>query len=137
MMRATQSAAIAGGLVVGAVSLAVCLFLLWCSAATSLAAHVGGGPASEPNIVAETMLLLSGVETVAHMNVANYACFAVMVVLVVVLSRVEGALVSVEQAIEKKAKLPSVELVRHINDNYDTALRLGGVAHKEKRMRKR
>ncbi|KAF8298845.1 hypothetical protein TcYC6_0070730 [Trypanosoma cruzi] len=139
LLGAASNVATAGGLIAGVIVLAVFLFTCWGSLVSAVLAFLPEGfLASLPpssNFLFETIRLVSFVETVKYMSLANYVCFAVFLILVLLLSAVEEAMITVKEAIEEKAKLPSTELVRQMNGKYDHALAVSGNAYKVKQVR--
>ncbi|RNF09022.1 hypothetical protein TraAM80_02419 [Trypanosoma rangeli] len=137
LLEAVRMQATAAGLIAGTIALSVFLFTSWGSVVSAFVVSFFLGPLASPSSSAffsEAVLLLSCVETIKHVTLANYMCFALLLMLVLLLSSVEEALVVVKESLQKKAKLPSTELLRQMNGSYERAFAVSGSAHKMKQL---
>ncbi|ESL10347.1 hypothetical protein TRSC58_01923 [Trypanosoma rangeli SC58] len=136
LLEAVRMQATAAGLIAGTIALSVFLFTSWGSVVSASMSSFLGPLASPSSSVffSEVMLLLSCVETIKYVTLANYMCFALLLLLVLLLSAMEDAVVVVKESLRKKAKLPSTELLRQMNGNYERALAVSGGAHKMKQL---
>ncbi|KAH9601823.1 hypothetical protein LSM04_008297 [Trypanosoma melophagium] len=134
LMRSSVLLGSTGGLIIGSIVLAACLLLIWCGVASPVAERFN--KELEPSLLTETLRLAAAPKSVQEMNLANIMCFAIMVILVVVVGLLDEAMIIVKESIETKAKLPSSELVAYINHSYEDALARSGVAHKVKQMKR-
>ncbi|ORC92029.1 uncharacterized protein TM35_000042430 [Trypanosoma theileri] len=123
-----------GGFTLGTIVLVGCLLLIWYNTVSTIAVRFTGG--KEATLLTEILHLATGLQSIQAMNLANVVCFAIMILLVVLVSLLDEAMIIVKESIEAKAKLPSSEIVRHINHSYERGLARGGIAHKAKQMKR-
>ncbi|SCU69708.1 uncharacterized protein TEOVI_000127700 [Trypanosoma equiperdum] len=109
----------------------VVLFVLWTSATSrtvnSLPQELLLGLGNVDDIL--TAITLK--DSLRNMNMANIICFALLILLVILLSLVEGVLIRMKSDLEECAKLPPVTLVQHMNNSYRAGLENSGLAYRE------
>ncbi|KAG8346483.1 hypothetical protein ERJ75_001738600 [Trypanosoma vivax] len=124
-----------GALTAVSLALAVVLFVAWCTATTNIIRMFPSSVLKEPSLAVEAMRIISFHGAWQRMGMVHFACFALMILLVVLVALIEGALVDIKHHIESRAKLPPLSLVQHINNDYHEALSRSGVASRQKQLR--
>nr|CCC93006.1 hypothetical protein, unlikely [Trypanosoma congolense IL3000] len=123
----------AGGFCVSSFVCAILLLLCWVSCTSHFWSSFSADMRLKMGDMHDLVLRFTLIGSLRHMNMENFICLALLILLVVLVTLVEEVLLRLKSELEEGAKLPPVDLVRFINSDYDIGLANSGLAQTRRR----